>query len=254
MKLHDTRSCPVRCLLPDKLGLSARMTAPYPGWRSRVCSCCSRRGTKGEGRPPPVAGPIMCAPQARPALFQARGRPFMPGPGEAARVLTAPPGHRSRLAGNANRCNRWRDKASMGLGRDAGMKKCTALCFCWGFGFVHPRFCRVRVIRLGAGVLSWGDTRPVECLPPFCGGGYPPLSATPTSPPQGGRLPAGVAAASRSCPRAAAAASRRLPGWPRKGACLVEVGGGLTEDGRFANGLGARCPVGRTAPRIDRPP
>jgi len=72
----------------------------------------------------------------------------MPGPGEAARVLTAPPGHRSRLAGNADRCNRWRDKASMGLGRNAGMKKCTALCFCWGFGFVLPRFCKVRAIRL----------------------------------------------------------------------------------------------------------
>jgi hypothetical protein len=115
------------------------MTAPYPGWRSRVCSCCSRRGTKGEGRPPPVAGPIMCAPQARPALFQARGRPFMPGPGKAARVLTAPPGHRSRLAGNANRCNRWRDGKSIGQGLGAG-KKCAAVrCFCWGNGRGLPR-------------------------------------------------------------------------------------------------------------------
>lgn len=65
----------------------------------------------------------MCAPQARPALFQARGRPFMPGPEEAARVLTAPLGHRSRLAGNANRCNRWRDGESMGLGAGAGKKE-----------------------------------------------------------------------------------------------------------------------------------
>lgn len=47
----------------------------------------------------------------------------MPGPEEAARVLTAPLGHRSRLAGNANRCNRWRDGESMGLGAGAGKKE-----------------------------------------------------------------------------------------------------------------------------------
>ena len=175
----------------------------------------------------------------------------MPGPGKAARVLTAPPGHRSRLAGNANRCNRWRDRASMGLGRNAGMKKCTALCSCWGFCFVLPRFCKVRVIWLrgrdgaarpisplegempgraeggiaaydgtwrdgrilgGMGLAKrriergvWGGTlrdprgagAPQREGSPglrgmvLCGGGYPPLSATPTSPPQGGRSPAG---------------------------------------------------------------
>ena len=44
----------------------------------------------------------------------------MPGPEEAARASTTPLGHRSRLAGNANRCNRWRDGESMGHGVGAG--------------------------------------------------------------------------------------------------------------------------------------
>ena len=39
-----------------------------------------------------------------------------------------------------------------------------------------------------------------------------------------------------------------------EGACLVEVGGGLVEDGWFANVLGAMWLVGGTVPRIDLPP
>ena len=148
------------------------MTAPYPGWRSRVyCCCCSHRGTKGEGRPPPVAGPIMCAPQARPALFQARGRPFMPGPGKAVRVLTAPPGHRSRLAGNANRCNRWRDGESIGPGAGAGKTSAAVRCFCWGNGRGLPRFSRwshavTPLCRLRRHLpLKGGDRPPAGCRP-----------------------------------------------------------------------------------------
>ena len=64
---------------------------------------------------------LMCASQARPALFQARGKPFSAGPRGRACVSNTDRRHRPRLAGNAFRCIRWRDEGSMAQVQKAGI-------------------------------------------------------------------------------------------------------------------------------------
>ncbi len=102
------------------------MTRDVPrlgGFYLQLRSLCEERHPCGDqsqaaSLPPAV---LLCAPQARPALFQARGKPFSAGPFGRACVSNTDRRHRPRLAGNAFRCIRWRDGMSMARAQRAGM-------------------------------------------------------------------------------------------------------------------------------------
>ncbi len=117
----DTRRVPLRCLVPRQLRFLCADDGTFSRVGSRACRCSSNAPGAHERAQGPVAGPVMCAVQARPARSGRGGNHLLPGPRPPARVFAEPPGHRSRLAGNAFRCIRWRDATIVGALRQARM-------------------------------------------------------------------------------------------------------------------------------------
>ena len=104
--IGDTRCAPSRWFLPAT-PVSLQRRHPF------------RWDYGQEAFLPPVV--FLCASQARPALFQARGKPFSAGPFDRACVSNTDRRHRPRLAGNALRCIRWRDERSVARVDRAGI-------------------------------------------------------------------------------------------------------------------------------------